>query len=183
LKKSWQKKLRQLPDFFTKEKNMANIYLAGGLFNAGERLHNLFLAKHLTALGHKVIVPQIEALKFFKNNSFDTTRIAESCREACQDRKNILVGNTDGADADSGTCVEYGIAIAATGRAVLYRTDFRTAPEKEIGINAMLGVKDTISIYHPCFFTSLDEIEKYYKELALKIHQAIRSFPEAAATE
>lgn len=33
------------------------IYLAGGLFNAGERLHNLYLEKHLLARGWKVILP------------------------------------------------------------------------------------------------------------------------------
>jgi nucleoside 2-deoxyribosyltransferase len=158
-----------------------SIYLAGGLFNAGERHHNLLLAKHLRALGHKVIVPQEEARKFLKGDSFDTVGIAESCRQACENKENIFVGCIDGPDADSGTCVEYGIAITATHRAITYRTDFRTAPEKEVGANAMLGLGCTVSIYHPCFSTDSDEINSHYKELALKIHQAVRSFPEATA--
>ena len=42
------------------------LYLAAGLFNAGERLHNLYLEKHLNMLGYEVILPQREALKFFQ---------------------------------------------------------------------------------------------------------------------
>lgn len=152
---------------------MATIYLAGGLFNAGERLHNLFLAKHLKALGHVVILPQVEALKFFDGNHFDIAGIVESCRQSCKNPQHIYIGSTDGADADSGTSVEYGIAITSTGRAIVYRTDFRTAEEKEVGVNAMFRVRGTTLVYHPCFFTDLCQVDDYYKELAQKIHEAI----------
>lgn len=155
---------------------MATIYLAGGLFNAGERLHNLFLERYLIKLGHKVILPQREALKFFdtEKGQFDVAGIVEDCRKSSANPRNILVGNADGADADSGTCVEYGMAITATGKVVVYRTDFRTAPEKEIGVNAMLKAKGTTFIYHPSFFTELEQVDKYYTELAQKIHEAVK---------
>lgn len=59
---------------------MATIYLAAGLFTAAERLHNLFLEKHLIALRHKVILPQREAKQFFDDERdderFDTNKIA-----------------------------------------------------------------------------------------------------------
>lgn len=152
---------------------MATIYLAAGLFNAGERLHNLFLEKFLRELGHEVILSQREALKFFDGKQFDIDAIVEDCRQSRTNPKHICVACADGADADSGTAVEYGMAMTANGRAIVYRTDFRTAEEKELGANAMLKAKGTSFIYHPCFFTELDEVDAYYEELSRKIHEAI----------
>ena len=154
---------------------MATIYLAGGLFNVAERLHNLVLEKHLKTFGHKVILPQREALKFFgKDGSFDLTGVIKGCRDSVANPDNVYVGSADGADADSGTCVEYGVAVTATGRAIVYRTDFRTAEEKEVGVNAMLKIQGTTFLYRPCFFTELDRVEDYYCSLAQKIDEAIQ---------
>ena len=152
---------------------MKKIYLASGLFNAGERLHNLFLEKHLMALGYEIILPQREALKHFKDQKFDIRCVVDECQKFCSDPGVIYVGNVDGADADSGTCIEYGIAISLTGRAILFRTDFRTDLAREIGVNGMLSMKGTIFIYDPCYFTELEQIESYYIGLAAKIHNAI----------
>ncbi len=152
---------------------MATIYLAAGLFNAGERLHNLFLENSLKKLGHKVILPQREALKFFDGKQFDVGSIVEDCKRACTNPNHICVACADGPDADGGTAVEYGMAIISRGRAVVYRTDFRTAEEKELGVNAMFKARGTVFVYHPCFFTEIDDVESYYQELARKIHEAI----------
>jgi nucleoside 2-deoxyribosyltransferase len=151
------------------------IYLAGGLFNVGERLHNLYLEKYLKMLGYEIILPQREALKRFDGKSFDLAGIVYDCKEFCSDPNVLYVGNADGADADSGTCVEYGIAIISTGKAIVYRTDFRTHLDKEIGVNAMLNLKGTIFIYEPCFFTELDQVDSFYERLADKIHRVILS--------
>lgn len=156
---------------------MATIYLAGRLFNAAERLHNLFLEKQLRALGHTVILPQREAKKFFDDQRddqrFDMNQIAEDCRKYCLNPENVYVGNIDGPDADSGTCVEYGVAITAIGKAIVYRTDIRTAEGSEVGVNAMLKLRGTVFIYFPCFFTELDQVEPYYRALAQKIHESL----------
>jgi nucleoside 2-deoxyribosyltransferase len=152
---------------------MEKLYLAGGLFNAGERLHSLYLEKHLKAKGYEVILPQREALKFFSGGLFDILGIAEDCRSAVADDRNLCIANTDGADADSGTCIEFGIAITATGQAISYRTDFRTATDRELGVNAMFRAEGTVFVYEPCFFTELDEVDAYYEQLAEAIHQAI----------
>ncbi len=152
---------------------MKKIYLAGSLFNAGERLHNLYLEKHLISLGYEVILPQREALKHFTDQHFDIQGVVAECQKFCSDPAIVFVGNVDGADADSGTCVEYAIAISLTGRAILFRTDFRTDTSREIGVNGMLNIQGTIFIYDPCYFTELDQIESYYRELAKKIHNAI----------
>jgi nucleoside 2-deoxyribosyltransferase len=151
------------------------IYLAGGLFNAGQRLHNLVLEKYLKELGHTVILPQRRALDYWDGEKFSTKGIVADCARYCADPTVVYVGNIDGPDADDGTAVEYGIAIAKTGRAVIYRTDFRTAEDRELGINAMFGMPGTKFLYPPCLFTELDEWEDYYRNLAGAIDGAIRT--------
>ena len=152
------------------------LYLAGGLFNAGERLHNLYLEKALKELGYVVILPQREALKHFDGKGFNVPGIVESCSKSCSSVKNLFVGNADGSDSDSGTCVEYGIAINSTGKAIVYRTDFRTAEDRELGVNAMLKAKGTTFIYEPCYFAELEQVDSYYRALAKKIDKAILNF-------
>lgn len=151
------------------------IYLAGGLFNAGERLHNLFLEKYLKECGYEVILPQREALRFFDGTLFDVKGIVADCMQKSSDKGTLYVGSADGADADSGTAVEYGMAIISTGRAIVYRTDFRTALEKELGVNAMLCAEGTKFVYEPCFVTELSQVDEYYRRLATVIDVAIRS--------
>lgn len=152
---------------------MASLYMASSLFNAGERLHNLYLERFLKKFGHNLILPQREALKFFKEGMFDTAGIVSDCQRHVADKNNLCVCCADGADADSGMAIEFGIAIAASGRAIVYRTDFRTDLKREIGINAMFHAGGSILVYEPCFFTELQEVEPYYRSLALKIHQAV----------
>lgn len=155
-------------------KNKPMLYLAGGLFNAAERLHNLMLERELIKLGYRVILPQREALKFFRpDKTFDIPGIVKDCRNWCLNPTVLCIANADGPDADSGTCVEYATAITATKRAVVYRTDFRTALERELGVNAMLRSEGTSFIYEPCFFVELDEVDAYYQKLAASIHAAI----------
>ena len=160
---------------------MARLYLAGGLFNAGERLHNLHLEQHLKALGHEVILPQREALLFRKaDGTFDLGGVVADCREKCSGAGTLCVACLDGTDADSGTAVEYGMAISATGNAITYRTDFRTAPEHELGANAMFKARRTEHVYLPCFFTELGQTGAFYRELAQSIHEAAERLSPAA---
>ena len=150
------------------------LYLAGGLFNAGERLHNLYIEKELKALGYTVLSPQRRALDFFNGDRFKIDEIVLDCQACATHPNTILVACIDGADADSGTCVEYGMAIAANNRAIVYRTDFRTNIANEAGINAMLRGPNTAIIYKPCYFTELNDASWFYHELALEIHLAIQ---------
>ena len=150
------------------------LYLAGGLFNAGERLHNLYLEKYLKLLGYKVILPQREALKFFDGSLFDIKAIVADCKAKSCDKSNLYIGSIDGADANSGGSIEYGMAIISTGRAIIYRTDFRTALDRELGVNAMFGAEGTKFLYEPCFFTELEQVDDYYRGLASRIDLMIR---------
>ena len=154
------------------------LYLAGGLFNAGERFHNLLIEKHLVELGYKVVLPQREALKFQRRDgSFDLKAIVQDCARYCRDDEVFVVACVDGPDADSGTAVEYGMAMATTGRAVVYRTDFRTSQDEgsEAGVNAMLRATGSLFVYAPCFATTLAEIDIYYAGLAKALHSHISS--------
>ena len=154
---------------------MKRLYLAGRLFNAAEQLHNLMLEKFLKLLGYQVILPQREALRFMHDGKLDLPGLVEDCRRTSANPENVYVGNIDGPDADSGTCVEYGIAIQATGRAIIYRTDFRTSEQHELGVNGMLKLQTTRLVYHPSALTDLASVEDYYRSLAGKIHEAVTS--------
>lgn len=163
-----------------------SIYSAGPLFNIATRHHNLLLARELEALGYSVILPQKEAMRFFDGQKFDVAAICEDCEDKAMTTP-VIIANIDGADADSGTSNEVGVARATKKLAeklsdipwvwnpviICVRTDFRTDLEKEIGYNAMFNKADKL-IYKPAFVNSLDEVAVFYKELAREIDKAIK---------
>lgn len=149
------------------------IYLAGPLFTVAERTHNLRLARELRALGYEIILPQQRATDFITSDGLDLKEMAADCAVQASNPNNILVANLDGPEADSGTAVEYGLAICAVGRAITYRTDIRTAREKEVGINAMFGLRGTTHIHMSCLVNSDEDVQAFYTELARAIHWAI----------
>lgn len=152
---------------------MKKLYLAGGLFSAGERLHIIYLEKHLKNFGYEIILPQREALRFFDGEKLDLKALSHDCRSTCAREDVLYIGCIDGPDADSGTSIEYGIAITSHSKAIIYRTDFRTEPEKELGVNGMFNLDRTEFVYEPCYFTQLDQVEPYYANLAKRIHEAV----------
>lgn len=154
---------------------MATIYLAGGLFNAGERWHNLCLKRALEKLEYEVILPQDRALKFFDGKKFDLDAIVRDCQSWTLNKDVITVVCLDGADADSGSAVEYGLAMAKNGRAIVYRTDFRTAMDCECGFNAMFRCQGTKIIYEPAYFVDEDGATNFYLSLAFQIDWAVHT--------
>ena len=145
----------------------------------------------------EVTSPQRTALRRFisPEEGFNVQGIVSDC---VQDSANhdVILCNLDGTDADSGTSVEYGIALGQqvayeriqnlarqknretleikVPKIITYRTDFRTAPDKEVGVNAMLTEEGTTHIYFPCFGVEIEEIQTFYKELASKIVKEIK---------
>lgn len=159
-------------------KSRAILYLAGGLFTAGEQLHNLMLEKYLKLKGYTVILPQREGnelAKIFDGAEF-TVRIARACARHAGAENVVVVANLDGADSDSGTAVEYGIAWATKKKAITYRTDFRTAVDREMGRNAMFSLEGTAFLYLPVSkaFENFAEVEHYYAFLAEGIDSAVK---------
>jgi hypothetical protein len=157
------------------------IYLAGPLFDFANRFRNILLAECLEELGYEVILPQREALKAYNGEGFDIAEIARMCREACRNPNNIVVGNGDGPEPDCGTVVEITIGHEINGVAFYCRTDFRTFPEKEVGVNAMLTGEGIIFIYEPCYAVEAEDLRVFYKRLALRIHEEIMKLKESGA--
>lgn len=161
-----------------------SLYGAGPLFNIADRHHNLLLQKELEALGYSVILPQKEAMRFFDGQKFDVMGICGDCEDKSMTMP-VIIANIDGADADSGTSYEVGVARATKKLAEMFpiipwkliiicvRTDFRTDLEKEIGYNAMFNKADKL-IYKPAYVNSLEEVAVFYKELAEEIDGAIK---------
>ncbi|MEJ2268041.1 MAG: hypothetical protein P8X70_03125 [Nanoarchaeota archaeon] len=94
------------------------LYNAGGLFNAGERLHNSLLEEKLKStadsekINLQITLPQRTALNNFisSKKGFDVNGIVYDCMQDAAGHDFILC-NLDGPDADSGTSSEYGIAL------------------------------------------------------------------------
>ncbi len=150
-------------------KDKVHIYLAGPLFAIGDRRRNARLAEHMRKRGCTVIVPQVEAKKFETPEGLDLPAMAEHCRQCAKDPNSVLVACLDGPEADSGTAVEYGIAMEATGRAVCYRTDFRTSLQHEVGVNAMFRLAGSEMLFLPLYGTTVAECESDLERLAIAI--------------
>jgi nucleoside 2-deoxyribosyltransferase len=129
------------------------IYLAGPLFTVAQREANSRLAELLqTYLPHlDIVLPQERAKLFLP----DLKAVAEDCFGQVEIADAILAC-LDGADADSGTCIEIGYA-RALGKWVLgYRTDVRGS---EIdGVNAMVRYGCSDFLLAPSTQFSLDEL-------------------------
>ncbi len=116
------------------------LYLAGPLFTQAERDWNRRIAAALAQAGHQVFLPQeaigsldaLEADAIFRLD-VDGVRSAEA-----------VVAILDGADPDSGTCFEVGLAYALGIPVVAVRTDFRAGGDALPGqrlatVNLMLS--------------------------------------------
>jgi nucleoside 2-deoxyribosyltransferase len=98
-----------------------HLYLAGPLFTQAERSWNHTLAAALEAAGHSVFVPQLEVQNLSRLEADAIFRVdLDGVRAA-----DAVVAVLDGADADSGTCFECGVAYAIGIPIVAVRTDFR----------------------------------------------------------
>jgi nucleoside 2-deoxyribosyltransferase len=129
------------------------VYWAGPLFTQSERITNRIYAALLTERGYTVILPQDEAKPFIGPEGLDAVGIAEHCylqSTGC----DVLVANVDGADGDSGTCIEIGIrigcmrALGRTPKVICVRTDFRGSEDGHL--NVMFRLADKL-IYVPSF--------------------------------
>src|ERR1700748_982851 len=95
------------------------IYMAGPLFTTAESVFNTSLAEILRSSGHDVFLPQE-----LDQSSADLNAIFRSDVRGI-DWAQMVLGNLDGADSDSGTCWEIGYGYAKNKYIIVYRTDFR----------------------------------------------------------
>lgn len=120
------------------------LYFAGPLFTQAERDWNRRVADGLRRLGHVVFLPQDEVKAIASLDADAIFRLdVDGVRSA-----DAVIAVLDGADADSGTSFECGLAYALDIPIVAVRTDFRAGgdalPGQKLGsINLMLSQSAT----------------------------------------
>lgn len=113
------------------------IYVAGPLFTLGERTFNHRLAESLRQRlpGTMVVLPQEYAATIESHPDFIRRMFSHCFRTIL--RCDAIVAVLDGADADSGTCIELGFAYAMKKTIVGIRTDTRSSEDR--GLNLMVS--------------------------------------------
>jgi nucleoside 2-deoxyribosyltransferase len=135
------------------------LYLAGPLFTQAERAWNLRLAAALAAAGHTVLLPQVAVQELPR---IDAESVFQLCVEHVR-AAQAVVAILEGADADSGTCFECGMAYAYGIPIVAVRTDFRgggdALPGQALGtVNLMLSQAAAAIVARPDPAASLDDL-------------------------
>lgn len=135
------------------------IYFAGSLFSMAERNFNTALAELLKGLNPRleIILPQDfmkgESGEVFENETF------RFCISGVMEA-DVVLAILDGADADSGTCFELGLAYAKNKRIVGVRTDFRGD-----GTSLNLMIEKALSHY-----IQIKDQSTFMKEAAVEIN-------------
>lgn len=116
---------------------MMKVYVAGPLFTLAEQRFNLDLADSLKKTNPhlELVLPQLKNQELEKDENF-VPAIFDYCIEMvnqCQ----LMLAILDGADADSGTCIEMGLAYAQGKPIIGVRTDFRNLEDR--GLNLMVS--------------------------------------------
>jgi len=103
-----------------------------------------------------VILPQVETGKMSGEPDF-VEKAFRFCLQSV-DECDAVVGILDGADADSGTCVELGYAYARGKPIIGLRTDFRLSEDR--GLNLMVANICTRIILKSSLSSNVDDIAR-----------------------
>ena len=113
------------------------VYMAGPLFNEGDRYTNQINSDRLRALGYTTFLPQEVVI---------TNESTVLVKAACfyMDLKAIrladfLVVNCNGIDIDSGTAAEIGLGYGLGKKLVLYKSDVRNYYNETFRLNNFVG--------------------------------------------
>lgn len=113
------------------------IYMAGPLFNEGDRYTNLRNSDALRAIGYTTFLPQEIVI---------TNKSSVLVKAACfyMDLKAIrlcdaLVVNCNGIEIDSGTAAEIGLGYGIGKKLVLYKSDVRNYYNETFRLNNFVG--------------------------------------------
>lgn len=122
---------------FPYEQGKPAIYMAGPLFNEGDRYTNQVNSDALRALGYTTFLPQEVVI---------TNKSSELVKGAClyMDLKAIrlcecLVVNCNGIEIDSGTAAEIGLGYGWKKKLVLYKSDVRNYYNDTYRLNNFVG--------------------------------------------
>ena len=142
-------------------------YIAGPLFNEGERWWNAEIDSRVRKLGFTTYVPQRDGVKL--ENQGDVRRIFDFDKNALT-QADLIVANLDGMDVDSGTAWELGFAEGLGKHCIGVYTDWR------------LHFKwQTVNLMIQCsvdkLVNSLDELEQYLQQ---RVAEEEASIPKAS---
>ena len=116
------------------------IYLAASLFTQAERLWNRLLAE---AIEKRIEGAQVRLPQELVDHGADPEEIYRACIEALA-ASDAVVAVLDGADPDSGTCVEIGEAAARGIPVIGLRTDFRPGEDRTGNLMATRSCREVI---------------------------------------
>ena len=119
------------------EEGKEKIYMAGPLFNEGDRYTNQVNSDKLRELGYTTFLPQEIVI---------TNKSSELVKAACfyMDFKAIyaadyLVCNCNGIDIDSGTAAEIGLGYGLKKKLIAYKSDVRNYYNETHKLNNFVG--------------------------------------------
>ena len=112
-------------------------YLSGPLFSIAEREFNKTFARCLQSRvpGLRIILPQVDAEPEPETDNF-AAKVYQNCLHLLN-KADLVIAILEGSDADSGTCVEMGYAVAKGIPIIGVRTDFRASQDR--GVNRMVS--------------------------------------------
>jgi nucleoside 2-deoxyribosyltransferase len=148
-----------------------HLYLAGPLFTQAERAWNSALAASLQAAGHSVFLPQNEVQKLCGRTADAIFHLdLDGVRSA-----DAVVAVLDGADADSGTCFECGVAFALGIPIVAVRSDFRGGGDALPG--QKLATVNLMLAQAAAAIVSLPDPSAKLEALAASVSRALDALP------
>lgn len=119
------------------EPGKPKVYMAGPLFNEGDRFTNQNNSDALRAIGYTTFLPQEVVI---------TTESSELVKAACfyMDLKairlcDVLLANCNGIEVDSGTAAEIGLAYGLGKKMLLYKSDVRCYYNRDFVLNNFVG--------------------------------------------
>ena len=119
------------------EAGKPRIYMAGPLFNEGDRYTNQRNSDALRKLGYTTFLPQEVVI---------TNKSSELVKAACfyMDLKairlcDVLLANCNGLEIDSGTAAEIGLGYGLGKRMILYKSDVRNYYNETFRLNNFVG--------------------------------------------
>lgn len=118
------------------------LYLAAALFTSAERAYNAHLAAALRVCGHEVHLPQ-------EHQPAGARAIFQSDVQGVVGA-NVVVALCEGADPDSGTAWEMGLAYGMEKTVLLCRTDWRVSGDHGTEVvNLMLSQSARAVVHAP----------------------------------
>jgi len=150
------------------------IYLSAPLFSHVERRWNRLLARGLEEriAGARVILPQDFTFDHTYNDPRDFPEIFRACIDGVREA-DVVVAVLDGADVDSGTALEMGVAYERGIPIVGLRTDYRESQDR--GVNLVIAGACTEVLREMSFGENMDLL---VKDLAGKIVAALKKRDE-----